>query len=307
MKSVVITGADGFIGSHLVSYFSKQQCKVYAVIIPESPARNRIDGIDGVEILEGNLERYSQLVKEISSPVHAFIHLAWAGVSPEFRESTEVQVKNIELALNAVHFAAKVNAERFIFPGSTLEYSYCGKLINSDAVPSPQNAYGAAKISARYLCESMCRELGIPYIYAVITGIYGAGRTDNNVISYSIKELLSGNKPSLTRLEQLWDYIHIDDLVHALYLISFYGKSDSFYSIGHGDNWPLSKYIEIIRNCINPELPLGLGDVPYKDGRLPSSCVDLRAIQEDTGFIPQISFEDGIVDVIEEFKKTKES
>lgn len=303
MEHIVITGADGFIGSNLTRYFASHHCVVYAIVSPDSQTTHRIQNLENVYIITEALENYLKIVKKIPCSPVAFFHLAWAGVSPEERNATDLQIQNISLALCAVHLAHLINAKRFVFPGSTLEYSYCGDLINASAIPSPQNAYGAAKVSARYLCESLCRELETPYIYVVITGIYGAQRNDNNVITYTIRSLLSGKKPQYTSLKQLWDYIHIDDLVEALYCIAQKGKASAFYSVGHGDNWPLSNYIRIIHNLIDPSLPIGIGELPYTDGKIPSSCVDLTTLKADTGFSPRISFEDGIRDVILKMKR----
>ena len=211
MRTVVITGGDGFIGSHLVRYFAEKGMIVYALTIPQSPMANRINNIPNVIVLQKDLTDVDTLVALLPQMPEAFIHLAWSGVSPERRNSTKLQIKNIDISLQAVSLAAKIRAKRFILPGSTMEYSYCGQEINENACPSPQNAYGAAKISTRYLCAALCEELKVPYIYAVISGIYAADRTDNNVIYYTITELLKGQKPSLTALEQRWDYIYIDD------------------------------------------------------------------------------------------------
>ena len=298
-QSVVITGADGFIGSHLTKYLSGQGINVYAIIIKNSLLRSRIDGLSGVRIFEADLCDGAIRVNLLPREPVAMFHLAWNGVSPEARNSITVQQSNLGLCMDAVRLAAAVKAQRFILPGSTMEYAYCGQEINATALPSPQNAYGTAKIEARFLCEVMCEELSVPYIYAVISGIYSADRKDSNVIYYTIDKLLRGEKPVYTKLEQLWDYVHIDDLVRALYLIALKGKAGAFYSIGHGDNWPLANYIYQIRDIIDPTLPLGIGELPYKNGRLPSSCVDLREIIEDTGFNPQIPFDVGIKAVID--------
>jgi len=310
MKNVIVTGADGFVGSHMIRYFSSQGLFTYAVVIPESKTKNRLKGIKRVKLIEAAPRDYHAVARSLPEGPTAFIHLAWAGVSPDARNSTQVQFENVGFALEAVKLAGVLRAERFILPGSTMEYAYCGQAINKNACPSPQNAYGAAKIAARYLCAAACEELGVPYIYSVITGIYSADRIDNNVIYYTIQTLLNGECPHLTKLEQLWDYIHIDDLVQALYLIATKGKGGAFYSIGHGDNWPLSQYIYQIRDLVDRSLPLGIGDIPYKDARLPSSCIDLSALQEDTSFEPKIAFSDGIREVIAQVRtqqKLKES
>lgn len=303
METVVITGGDGFIGSHLVRYFAEKNLRVYALTIPENPVVERIQNIRNVTVIQRNLNETDVLVKELPKSPLAFIHLAWSGVSPESRSSVDIQLGNVSLCLEAAKLAAKLKAQRFILPGSTMEYAYCGQEINEKACPSPQNAYGAAKISARYLCQALCEELKLPYIYAVITGIYAADRKDSNVIYYTILELLQGQKPSLTALEQRWDYVHIDDVTRAFYLIATQGKAGAFYGIGHGDNWPLANYITQIRDAIDPGLPLGIGEVPYKDSRLPSSCVDMTALKADTGFVPKIPFEKGIKEVIQNVKE----
>lgn len=303
METVVITGGDGFIGSHLARYFAENGLRVYALTIPESPVVERIQNIQNVTVIQRNLNETDALLKELPRAPIAFIHLAWSGVSPENRNSIDIQLGNVSLCLEAAKLAAKLEAQRFILPGSTMEYAYCGQEISEKACPSPQNAYGAAKISARYLCEALCEELRLSYIYVVITGIYAADRKDSNVIYYTISELLQGRKPSLTALEQRWDYVHIDDVTRAFFLIATQGKAGGFYGIGHGDNWPLINYITRVRDIIDPSLPLGIGEVPYKDSRLPSSCVDMTSLKKDTGFIPKIPFEIGIKEVIRNVKE----
>ena len=232
MNHIVITGADGFIGSHLVKAFVSQGDAVTALIMENSPIRHRIEGIHNVTIVEGDLANWESLAEKLPCAPTAFFHLAWAGVSPEGRNSISIQMPNIELCLNAARLAHKVGAQRFILPGSTTEYPYCDGPINEKAIPCPLNAYGAAKVSARFLCQSLCEELGLPYIYMVITGVYSADRVDNNVIYYTISSLLEGKRPAFTKLEQLWDYVHIDDVMQAMTLIAQKGKAGAFYVIG---------------------------------------------------------------------------
>lgn len=305
VNSVIVTGADGFVGRHIVQYFAQQGVDVYAVVIPQSPLRSYIDGIENVHVIEGNLIEYEKLVQLLPSRPMAFLHLAWSGVNSELRWSFAAQEINLDLSLNAVRLADKLSAQRFILPGSTMEYYNidCGHEINVSSVPSPQNTYGAVKVSVRYLCEALCSEFGLPFIYCVLSGIYAADRQDNNVIYYTITKLLRGERPALTGLEQLWDYVHIDDVVNALYLIALKGKSGAFYAVGHGDNWALANYIHIIHNIIDPSLPLGIGDIPYKNGHIPNGSVDLRPLQRDTGYVPKIPFEQGIRQVIDEVRK----
>lgn len=307
MKKVIVTGADGFVGSHLTEYLAKNGNQVYAVVLDDSPSRFRVEGLENVHIVPVHtLSDYKEIEKLLPMNADAFVHLAWAGVSHEKRDSFDIQIENINICLNAVRLAADVCAQRFILPGSTMEYMYSGGEINNTSLPSPDNVYGAAKISARYLCAALCEELKLPYIYVVIAGIYSADRVDNNVIYYAISTLLDGKKPSFTKLEQLWDYVHIDDVVYALSLIIEKGRAGAFYSIGHGDNWPLYNYIYQIRDIIDPNLELGIGEIPYKADKMPCSCIDLTALERDTGYKPRIPFDVGIKSVIDTVRKRRQ-
>lgn len=97
--------------------------------------------------------------------------------------------------------------------------------------------------------------------------------------------------------------MNIRDVVDALLLIGEYGRDGAFYAVGKGDNQPLYKYIEIIHNYIDPSLPLGIGEVPYPNDNLPSSCIDLTRLIQDTGFTPKVEFKIGIKEVIDKMKK----
>lgn len=302
MASVVITGADGFIGRHLVDYFAQKGVEVYAVVLPGRALPKKIAKFANVTMICQELRFWRDWLELLPQQPFAVIHLAWSGVAPESRYDTKLQMSNLGLCDSVVRLAASIRAQRFILPGSTMEYAFCGVPINEYAWPSPQNIYGCAKLAARFFCEALCFELRVPYIYTVLTGIYASDRRDNNVIFYTISQLLAKKRPVVTALKQLWDYVHIDDVVHAFYLIAIKGKGGAFYVVGHGDNWPLSRYVYLIRDLIDPALPLGIGERPYLDDRIPSSCVDLQKLREDTGFEPKIPFEVGIKRVIAEMR-----
>jgi nucleoside-diphosphate-sugar epimerase len=303
MKRVIIIGADGFIGSHLTKALSSKGIEIWGIVLPQSPMIDRIYGIQGVHIVERSLESLDSSL--VPDDADALYHLAWEGVAPERRDDFDLQFRNLKYSLSCVRFAANKKAKKIILPGSTAEYLFNERPIDALSIPSINTAYGSVKVAVRYLCAQLAKQLGIDFIYAVITGIYAADRNDSNVIYYTISSLLRGERPSLTGLEQKWDYVHIDDVIRALTLIGEKGKGGKLYAVGHGDNQPLRRYIDTISNLIDPSLPLGIGDIPYPNGRLPSSCVNLTELKKDTGYVPQVSFDKGILDVIEKMRTEK--
>lgn len=305
MKEAIVTGADGFIGRHLCHELSQQGWHITALVMPGSPTVGRIESISNLSVVFCDLCDLTEAESRLPCNPEMIFHLAWMGVAPETRNSLETQQKNIAISLNIVRLAARLHAAGLILPGSTMEYMYGEGAINGYNIPTPQNLYGAVKVAVRYMCEALARDLKVPLLYTIITSVYGADRLDNNVITYVINQLLSAKKPSLTRLEQKWDYIHIDDLIRAMVLLAEKGNPGETYVIGHGDNIPLAEYILQIRDIIDHNLPLGIGEIPYISNQLPRSCVDISQLQKDTGFVPEIPFKKGIREVIEFIKHQK--
>lgn len=301
MKRIIITGADGFLGRNLVKKYLDTDNYIIATVYPGNNIFKDIN-LENFKVVEIDLNNATDLLNDLPENIDIMYHFAWIGVKPEQRDDLDIQMRNINMTMKCMELADALHAERFIMPGSTNEYLYYGKPINKDALPSPSNAYGAVKVALRYLCENYFSKRDTKFIYAIIAGIYAADRKDSNVIYYTIDSLLNGKSPSLTKLEQLWDYVYIDDVVDALVAIGEKGKDGTVYAIGHGDNWKLSNYIYIIHEIIDKEIPLGIGDKPYASDILPCSCIDLTAISNDTGWLPKTDFKDGITKVIEKIK-----
>ena len=119
------------------------------------------------------------------------------------------------------------------------------------------------------------------------------------MIPQVIHKLLAGEKPSLTAGEQIWDYLYADDAAEALYRMALYGKHGRIYPVGSGVGQPLHKYIEELRDAIDPELPLGFGEIPYGEKQVMHLEADIGTLTEDTGFEPKVDFETGIRKTIE--------
>ena len=97
----------------------------------------------------------------------------------------------------------------------------------------------------------------------------------------------------------MWDYLYSEDAARALYLLGQKGRDGRTYCIGSGQARPLREYIEMLRDAINPALPLGIGEVPYGENQVMYLCADISDLTRDTGFVPEVTFEEGIRRTIE--------
>lgn len=305
MKKVVITGAGGFIGRNLTRRLLQENVQVYGIDIEVAQERILVEsGVTPLCVDIGDKKELSNILKVVQPDV--FYHLAWAGVSTDVKNEVEMQVSNIPLAMTVLEACGETGCKHVIIPGSASEYAYCGQTIDGQNVPAPGDAYAASKSAAQVLCQWYARQRGLNLNWLLVGSIYGPGRDDSNILTYTIKALLRGEEPKYSKLEQMWDYIYIDDLIEALYLLGLYGKPDGVYPIGSGQARPLAEYIRQIQAEIAPDAPLGIGALPYKFGSKPdNSVLDITSLRDDTGFAPRVSFAEGIGRMIAYFRETE--
>lgn len=96
----------------------------------------------------------------------------------------------------------------------------------------------------------------------------------------------------------MWDYLYSKDAARALCLLGEKGRDGKIYCIGSGQARPLREYMEMLRNAIDPALPLGIGEIPYGEKQVMYLCADISDLTEDTGFTPEVGFEEGIRETI---------
>lgn len=301
MKKVLIIGADGFIGSKLCRQISSIS-PVVAFVYEKIPMDNNCFA-SNVTVLPYNFETIlSEDYSEVLADVDVMYHMAWAGVTGPLKNEEEIQIKNILYGVKVMEFARKYGIHKVVIPGSASEFALGDGMIDGKNIPAPSDMYSASKIATRYICQTYARQHKMDLIWTYITSIYGPGRNDNNLLTYVIKSLLNGERPQTTKLEQQWDYLYIDDLLYALELLGAKGVGGKCYPIGSGISRPMFEYIQMIRDYIDSTLPIGIGDIPYKSDKIDNQIMDISELQKDTGFVPKVSFEEGIAKTIEFFR-----
>ena len=307
MKRVVITGATGVVGMALIRKCIESGTEAVVLVNPDSKRVGRIPDDPLVKVIRCGLDDYASATPDSlgiealdeGNYADTMFHLAWSGAFGDPRNNKELQDANAVYALDAVKLAARMGCKTFVGTGSQAEYGRVSGKLSADTPCDPENEYGRAKLRTSEATRTLCWEQGMRHIWTRILSIYGPYDGEKTMVMSLIRTLLEGGKPSLTAGEQMWDYLYADDAGEALLLIGEKGKDGGIYPIGSGTARPLREYIEIIRDTIDPSLPLGFGEVPYSDKQVMYLCADISALREDTGFEPKVSFEEGARRTIE--------
>ncbi len=296
MKRIVITGATGMIGANLAKYASAQGCEVLCIIRPDSPKEDNIPKNDKIHIQYAPLSDYENIT--VNKEYDTFYHFAWEKTFGASRDDVDSQLQNIKYTLDAVRLAKRLGCKAFIGAGSQAEYGIVDTDLRPDTPVNPLSGYGIAKYTSGKLSQLLCSQLGIRHNWVRILSVYGALDNPYTLIMYTINALLKGQPTVFSPCQQIWDYIHEIDAAKAFFAIGEKGLDQKIYPLGSGQGRPLYDYLEQIKELVSPHASLGFGQKDYYPNQPMHLCADLSELTADTGWKPQISFTEGIKQVL---------
>ena len=303
MKKVIVTGANGFIGTALCRELFNQVISVIAVVRNEEENISNIENLKGLRVVYSDLSDFKKLHKKISDrDVDVLYHLAWVGSAGSLRGNSEVQFNNIRYTCDTVEACSKMNCKRFVFASSIMEYEI-EALMATDATPGINTLYSSAKVSADYMARTIAGSLEVDYIRAVISNIYGPGELSPRLVNTSIRKLLKGEHCAFSAGEQTYDFIYIDDAAKTFVAIGEKGVTNRTYYIGSQNPKPLKDFLCELRDQVDPNIEIGLGEIPFNGVSLTYDEFNVYAVKEDTGFVPTVSFAEGIKSTIKWIKE----
>lgn len=305
MKKIVMTGPTGAIGVALIEQCINENIEVYALCRKDSRRISNIPQSPLVHIIFCDLQEMSEFNDDQIKGADVFYHFGWAATIGAGRNDMPLQIQNIQYTIDAVHLAKRLGCSVFVGAGSQAEYGRVEGKLNAEVPTFPENGYGMAKLCAGQMSRVECEKLGLKHIWTRILSIYGPYDGDATMITSTIKKLLNGQIPELTRGEQMWDYMYSKDVAKAFVALGDRGVHGKIYCLGSGQVRPLKEYIEILRDKIDVRAKLGFGEIPYAPKQVMYLCADISDLQNDTGFTPQISFEKGIQETIDWIKSGK--
>jgi nucleoside-diphosphate-sugar epimerase len=304
MSKIIITGPTGAIGHALIQECLSHGDEVYAICHPGSKRVSTLPENEHVHIHFADLSDLMKLKDELPHPCDVFYHFAWAGTFGGARNDMYLQHKNIGYALDAVRLAAACGCSTFIGAGSQAEYGRFEGKLTADTPAFPENGYGMAKLCAGEMTRYLAQSLGIKHIWPRILSVYGPFDGMKTMVMSTIVKLLHGEKPSFTPGEQMWDYLFTGDVGGIMYALNGEKSRDgAVYCLGSGKARPLREYITTIRDCIDPNLPLGFGEIPYGPKQVMYLCADADPIEKELGYHIKYSFSEGIRKTIQWIKE----
>jgi UDP-glucose 4-epimerase len=282
---VLLTGATGFVGSHVLARLMRDGEHSVAVVLRAGSARWRIAELLGrVHVIEGDLAQPAELAEPVGRfGPEAVLHLAWGHVADRER-SPLLQIDNVRDTVELVALAHSVGARHFLGTGSQAEYGSCPYRIDERQPTRPSTPYGTAKLCAGLLAEQMCRSLGMRFAWLRLFSAYGPMDLPTTMISTVGRALLSGERPVTTRGDQAWDYVYVADAAEAIHGVLNEPSASGVFNLGSGRVQTIRSVIERLRDLIRPGAELGLGELAYGPDQLMHLEADVERLRHSIGW-----------------------
>ena len=297
-----VTGANGFVGSHVVRMLVESRIPTAVLVRNSASCRNLVHLLSDVEVFCGDMHDESVL----SGALQAFrpdtiLHLGWTGVASGNRNET-LQLCNLQTSIKLVQLAKNFGVGTIVALGSQAEYGPKESAMDEHAACAPNTLYGAAKLASSTIGIQLCKLNKIRFVWLRLFSCFGPGDHSGAMIPSLIATLLAGEKPSLTSARQNWDYLYVDDAARAVIHSAVNSNLEGIFNLGSGNAVELRQIIECIRDQIDSSLPLGFGEIaqnPDAPKHLEANIGKLVA----SGWKPETSLLEGIKTTIDWVKK----
>jgi UDP-glucose 4-epimerase len=304
---ILVTGANGFIGSHLVRQLQFEGHEVLALVRPKANIY-RLNDIPSLRFLYTDLHG----IRTVDADILAFqaemvYHLAWwGGNSSQYVHDARQVFENAPGSLDLLEISARAGATRFVGFGTCVEYGRYEIPTSETLEPQPQNLYGISKLRIGQLLESASKALNVSFAWIRPFWLFGQQDDMQRLIPMVIDTFSRGLSPKLTAGEQYWDYLYIADAVKALVSLKDQSNAIGTFNLASGSSQPIKGIVTFIRDFINPNLETGLGAVDYPQGQIMHLQADVRKLQTAIDWKPETSIWDGLEVTIRDYQKTRE-
>ena len=311
---VLVTGADGFIGSHLVERLLAEGAKVRALCCYNSNgSRGWLDdvdddGADGLETVLGDI-RDAGLVRSLTDGIDIVFHLAALIAIPySYQAPASFIETNVTGTLNVLEAVRQSGVERMIQTSTSEVYGTPREVPITETHPlCGQSPYAASKIAADQLCEAYARSYSTPVVILRPFNTYGPRQSARAVIPTIITQILSGRREiNLGSLTPTRDFNYVEDTCRGMLALAGCKRAIG-ETVNIGSNFEISigDMAGLIQEILDTRVTIvtDAARVRPAQSEVERLCCDNAKIFALTGFRPQVALKEGLTRTIAWLKR----
>lgn len=308
---VFVTGADGFIGSHLVEALVKRGARVTALA-----CYNAFDSMGWLDETPPDVRARLRLVRgdvrdgpqmdELCRGSDVVFHLAaLIGIPYSYAAPASYVATNIQGTLNVLAAARAANAKRIVQTSTSEVYGTARRTpIAEDHPLQAQSPYAASKVGADAMAEAFALSFGLPVVTLRPFNTYGPRQSERAVIPTIIRQALDSAAPAIAlgSLVPKRDFMYVEDTAEAFVRVAELGPEycGRAFNAGSGRMVSIGEIVEIIRRLVGTTKPVVIDDARKRppESEVMTLLADASALIRESGWTPSVGLDDGLTRTI---------
>jgi Nucleoside-diphosphate-sugar epimerases len=289
---VFVTGATGFIGSHLMRVLLAAGHDVLILTRPDgNPWRIR-DILHQVSIVQGTMQEIQNVQEQLRIwQPQACVHLAWYAEPGKYLNSKE-NLASLQDGLKLLQILASCGCEQFVGAGTCAEYEMKSEVLLETDRTKPETLYAATKSSFQVLGEQLAAQAGLRFAWGRVFHLYGSSEDTRRLIPATILSLQKGHIFSASLGEQIRDYLHVTDVASA-FAAMVEQRAVGIYNICSSEPVTIRFILETVGGLMGqPEL-IKHGVLPYREWEPMFLCGNNDRLKT-MGWVPQVELRSGL-------------
>ncbi|GBE05162.1 GDP-6-deoxy-D-mannose reductase [bacterium BMS3Abin10] len=306
-KAVLITGASGFIGSHLSRRLLSLGAEVHILLKKNSPEFRIKDILDDLTVWYGDITDYKSVLSCIknSKPRIIFHLAAFTNVTRDLSLAESMIEVNTKGTINLVRgiLEKRIELDSFINTGSSEEYGNSKAPFREEQREVPVSPYSASKVAATYFCQMVNKTAGVPIATLRPFLTYGPFQSTDMFIPSLITHCLDGKDFSMTEGDQTREFNYVDDVVDAYVLAACHPEvAGKIINIGNGIEHRVRDVAEKIVKLMGDPIRLLVNVLPKRRGEAEHFFCNNERARRLLGWNPKVNLDEGLGKTIQFYR-----
>ncbi len=307
-KRVLVSGATGFMGSHLCRRLLEEGAEVHVLLKKDSNRFRIQDILEKLTVWHGDIRDYPSVYLCIknSQPQIIFHLAAFRDVARDLELIEPMIDINLKGTMNLLrgYLKEKINLECFVNTGTSEEYGDGISPFQEDQREIPVSPYSASKVAQTHFCQMAHKTFGLPVITLRPFLTYGPYQDTDMFIPSIIQHCIEGKDFPMTEGDQTREFNYIDDIIEAYLLAANCREAiGEVINIGNGIEYKIRDVAEKIVNMMGSRIKLLIGALPKRPGESRHFFCTNEKAKKLLGWSPKIGLDDGLQKTIEWYKR----
>jgi len=301
-QRVLVTGAAGFIGSHVVRVLLAAGRDVAVVVRPGNPPARLHDVADRLTTMPRDLADPAALRPDLAAwRPDACIHLAWYAEPGKYLSAPE-NVPALVASLGLLDELIGVGCGQVVMAGTCAEYDTDVGFLREDGPTRPLTLYAASKLSLSLLAGQVAAAAGIELAWARLFYLYGPGEDERRLVPALIGALSRGEEFPASAGTQVRDYLHVADVAGALCALAE-RRVGGVVNVCSGVPVTMRQVMETVGELVGGADRIRFGALPERAWDPPFICGDNRRLRAATDWRPRYpTLRAGLADTAERWR-----